>query len=322
MRLDLEKIGNFGGINAVCIIKRTLYKLPDIICMKGKINPFLLKRLMRNYANFKGYPRVLIVKFILGIVVRIVLEQNLYEMVGKSLLLHFAIRRLLYRFLVQRILWYTIALKTPIWFIQLILFFISRTSRVTIVGEENLKKVEQEKRNLIFALWHGNYTLLLTSLRREKAVALVHSSFRGNYIARLFSTFNYQIVQTSRTGRSVQDLIKAIKQGYSGFITVDGPQGPAYQTKPGIIYVAQKAEATIVPLGLQTRGGFVLRRWDNHVIPLPFTNITVSFGKSIEVKPGDSLQVKGAEVTRSLLELTSGKEGKLDIIEKYNKIQA
>lgn len=160
----------------------------------------------------------------------------------------------------------------------------------------------KNKQGIIFAFWHGNYTLLLASLRKNNGVALVHWSFRGDYIAQLFSTFNYHIIRTSKSGRSILELIKVIKQGCPGFIAVDGPQGPAYKTKPGIIYIAREAGAKIVPLKLAARRGLILRRrWDNHFIPLPFNKITVSFGKSIEVKPGDSLQMKKEQVTRSLL---------------------
>jgi len=244
----------------------------------------------------------------MGIVVKIVIEQNVYKVVGKQIFLNLAIRRLFHRFFFQKILCYIVAIKAPSWLIQLVLLLISRSSRTTIVGEEKLKKIEKEKQRVIFAFWHGNYTLLLVSLRMRNAVALVHLSFRGNYIAQLFSAFNYHIVRTSKSGRSILELVRAIKQGYSGFIAVDGPHGPPHKTKLGTIYIAQKARAKIVPLTIEARRGFALsRRWDNHFIPLPFNNITVFIGKSIDVKPGDSLEAKGEEVNKSLLELTNAR---------------
>ena len=266
---------------------------------------------MINYITYKNYVKLLVLKLlvlrlIMGVFVNVVIEQNLYEVVGKHILLNLAIRRVFYRFLLQRILWYVVVFKTPICLVQLILLLISRTSKVTIVGKENLEV--SDKGNIIFAFWHGNYTLLLTSLRMSNRVVLVHWSFRGNYIAQLFSTFNYRIVRTSKSGKSILKLIKVVKQGCSLFIAVDGPQGPAYKTKPGIIYIAQKTGAKIVPLRIEGRKGFILKkRWDNHFIPFPFNNITVSFGKSISVKPGDSLETKEEEVTRALLGLTRKK---------------
>jgi len=184
------------------------------------------------------------------------------------------------------------------------LLFVSISSRITIVGEENLRKIEEKNQGAIFVFWHGHYTLLLVSLHLQKAVALVHLSFRGNYLTELFSAFNYHIVRTSRNGRSILKFIKKIEEGYLGFIAVDGPRGPSYKTKPGTIYIAQKAKAMIVPLTIEAHRGVILgRRWDRHFIPLPFNKITVFIGRPIEVNPGDSLKTKAMEVNSSLLKL-------------------
>lgn len=185
------------------------------------------------------------------------------------------------------------------------MLFVSISSRITIVGEKNLRKIEEKNQRVVFVFWHGYYTLLLASLRPEKAVALVHLSFRGNYVTELFSAFNYHIVRTSRNGRSILKFIKKIKEGYLGFIAADGPRGPSCKTKPGTIHIAQRAKAMIVPLTIKAHRGVVLgRRWDRHFIPLPFNKITVFIGRPIEVKPGDSLKTKTMEVNSSLLELT------------------
>ena len=258
---------------------------------------------------YRKYAKILICRFILGTVVNAVIQQNTYKVVGKQVFLNLATRGYLYIFLFRRILLYTFPIKTPIWFAQLILVLISKTNNVTIVGKENLQRIEKEKQKVIFAFWHGSYTLLLTSLSTNNPVALVNRSFRGNYVAQLFSAFNYRIIQTSSTGKSLRELVEAIKHGHLGFIAVDGPRGPAHQTKPGIIYTAREAGAKIIPLALKAHRGLVLKnRWDNHCIPLPFNNITVLLGRAIDVKPGDSLKTKGEEVTRSLLKLTTEKE--------------
>jgi len=235
---------------------------------------------------------------------RIITEQIIYQVVVGKLFLNLVIRRLFYRFFFRKILYYTIVIKVLSWPIQAILLFVSISSRITIVGEESLREIEEKNQRAIFVFWHGHYTLLLVSLHLQKAVALVHLSFRGNYLTELFSTFNYHIVRTSRNGKSILKFIKKIEEGYLGFIAVDGPRGPSYKTKPGTIHIAQRAKAMIVPLTIEAHRGVMLgRRWDRHFIPLPFNKITVFIGRPIEVKPGDSLKIKAIEVNRSLLEL-------------------
>ena len=232
---------------------------------------------------------------------KITAEQIIYQVVGRKLIAGVLIQRLFYRFLLQKVLFYTVAIRTPSWFVQGILLLISVSSTITIVGEETLRKIKEENQKVIFAFWHSDYTLLLTSLRTKKAVALVDSCFRGNYVAQLFSAFNYRVVRTSKSSRSIVELIKAIKQGYSGFIAVDGPHGPSHKTRPGTIYIAQKAKALIVPLTITAHRGLIFgKRWDHHVFPLPFSKITVSIGTPIEIGPDDSLEIKALQVTRSL----------------------
>ncbi len=262
-----------------------------------------------KFITYRKYAKILAYRFIFGTVLNTVIQQNTYKIVGKQVFLNVAIRGYLYRFFFRKIILHTFPIKTPIWFAQLILILISKTNNVTIVGKENLQKIEKEKQKVIFAFWHGSYTLLLTSLYTDNPVTLVRWSFRGNYVAQLFSVFNYRIIQTSSTRKSLRELVEAIKHGHLGFIAVDGPQGPAHQTKPGIIYTAREAGAKIIPLALKTHRGFILKkRWDNHCIPLPLSNITVLLGRAIDVKPGDSLKTKGEEVTRSLLKLTIGEK--------------
>ena len=257
-----------------------------------------------NRITYRKQMQLLVIRFVMAIIVKIVIEQTFYERVGRQVLLNLVIRRLFHRLVFQRILYPIVVIKVPSWFAQIILLFVFITSRITIVGEKELERIEKEKQKIIFAFWHGNYTLLLFSFRIKNAVALVHSSFRGDFMAQLASVFKYRIVRISRHRRSIMPFIKAIKEGYPGFIAVDGPLGPPRETKPGAIYIARKSGAKIIPLTVQARRGFLLNRWDNHYIPLPFNNITVSIGKPIVVKDGDSLEVKRKEVTSSLLELT------------------
>jgi len=257
-----------------------------------------------NPITYRKQIQLLVVRFAVVIVLRIVIEQTLYERVGRQVLLNLVIRRLFYEFVFQRILCPVIAIKVPGWFAQIILLFVFITSRITIIGGKELERIKKEKQRVIFAFWHGDYTLLLFSFRIKNAVALVHSSFRGDFMAQLASVFKYRIVRISKHRRSIMPFIRAIRDGYPGFIAVDGPLGPARETKAGAIYIARKLGAEIIPLAVQARRGLLLNRWDNHCLPLPFNNITISIGKPIVVKEGDSLKVKREEVTRTLLELT------------------
>jgi lysophospholipid acyltransferase (LPLAT)-like uncharacterized protein len=71
--------------------------------------------------------------------------------------------------------------------------------------------------------------------------------------------------------------------GYHLYIAPDGPEGPAYTAKPGFTYTAQKANAIILPVGAYCRNGYVIPRWDQYVLPYPFSRISVHFGEPCEI---------------------------------------
>ena len=251
--------------------------------------------------TYRKQIQLIVIRFAVAIVLRMVVEQTLYERVGKQLLLNLVMRGLFYEFVLQGVLRPVIAIRVTGWFAQIILLFVFITSRITIKGGRELERIKKEKRRAIFVFWHSDYTLLLFSFRMKKSVALVQSSFRGDFMAQLASGFKYRTVRISRYRRSIVPFIRAVKDGYSGFIAVDGPLGPLHETKVGVIHIARKLGAEIIPLTVEARRGLLLNRWDNHCLPLPFNNVTISVGKPIVVKEEDSLDMKREEVTKSLL---------------------
>ena len=264
-----------------------------------------------NPTTYRKQIQLLVVRFAVVIVLRLVIEQTLYEKVGKQLLFDLVMRKLFYEFVLQGVLRPVIAIRVTGWFAQIILLFIFMTSRITIIGGKELERIKKEKRRAIFVFWHSDYTLLLLSFRIKKAVALVHLSFRGDFMAQLAAGFKYRTIRISRRRRSIIPFMRAIKQGYSGFIAVDGPLGPLHETKLGVIHIARKLGAEIIPLTVEARRGLLLNRWDNHCLPLPFNDITICVGKPIVVKEGDSLDLKREEVTSSLLGLAQINSEKL-----------
>ena len=64
--------------------------------------------------------------------------------------------------------------------------------------------------------------------------------------------------------------------------TMDGPRGPIYKAKPGILYMAMKLELPIVPLTFSADQAWVLEQsWDRYLIPKPFSRCCVAIGKPI-----------------------------------------
>ncbi len=245
--------------------------------------------------------QILVIKIALDITIK----RTLYQLVGKEVLLGLVLRRIMWEILSQEIIWHIGMIKSSSFFLRSVTFIIARTSRVKIMGEENLKRIIKDKERVIFVLWHGNYTLLLTYFHPSKGVVLVKDSFRGNCISELAKRSGFQIIKASSPSWGIRKMLKIVRDGYKLFITVDGPHGPAYEVKTGTIYLAQKSKAKIIPLSIVAQEGIFIKRWDNHFLPFPFNRVVVSIGDPIEVKANDSVKLKTEEVKKSLIKLSS-----------------
>jgi lysophospholipid acyltransferase (LPLAT)-like uncharacterized protein len=98
-----------------------------------------------------------------------------------------------------------------------------------------------------------------------------------------------------------------MRQGFHAAITPDGPRGPRYHVQPGIVLVAQKTGAAILPAAYNAKWKTVLESWDGFILPLPFSRVVVVYGEPIYVPLGASaaiLQAKRLEVERKLHHIT------------------
>ena len=72
---------------------------------------------------------------------------------------------------------------------------------------------------------------------------------------------------------------------------VDGPRGPARVVKPGLLLLAQRAGAAIVPILVSARWHIEVGSWDRMQIPLPLSRVRIRLAEPIEV-PRDLPEAK------------------------------
>jgi lysophospholipid acyltransferase (LPLAT)-like uncharacterized protein len=83
--------------------------------------------------------------------------------------------------------------------------------------------------------------------------------------------------------RRLLELIRQIRQGRILYINPDGPYGPSHEPKKGVVYIARKAGATIIPSASFTSLGLRIPRWDRYTIPFLFSRISVVFGEPLDI---------------------------------------
>ena len=144
----------------------------------------------------------------------------------------------------------------------------------------------------IGALWHNRLLLLphviRTFLPQRKGAALISASRDGALLADLVQRFGFDVVRGSSSRKGVAAMLQladVMANGRDAVITPDGPRGPAYEIGPGIVFLAQKSGAAVVPINMEYSGCWRLKSWDRFILPRPFSTVRVVLGSPHHVEP-------------------------------------
>ena len=147
------------------------------------------------------------------------------------------------------------------------------------------------RESVIYALWHGRMYSLLRGVPEDRTAILISASNDGDFIAdaaRHMGFKHFARGSHKRQGRTaVREMIELLtEQGNSIAFTVDGPRGPRYKVKTGIIKLCAQAQRPIVPMASATK--HMLKKfessWDHYHAALVFFNsIRLVYGKPIQV---------------------------------------
>ena len=180
-----------------------------------------------------------------------------------------------------------------------------RTSHFQIQGQEHVRQVHASGRPLILTAWHGMTMMVVGYIDAEedtsRYVVVVPDDPRGAALsvwARRLGVTPFAVSMDADSmvaARRLLALIRRMKQGHSLYLNPDGPDGPSHEPKKGVIFIARKAGALIVPAGAYTGSGFHIPRWDRYTVPAPSSRIAVVLGEPLEVTPqADAEQARAA----------------------------
>jgi lysophospholipid acyltransferase (LPLAT)-like uncharacterized protein len=168
--------------------------------------------------------------------------------------------------------------------------FVVKLLKKTINLKVEFRAIDSEDENFIYVCWHQNiFTPTISFPGSPKRFTLVSPSKDGEIMAAVCNNFGYDVVRGSSNEQNIRSLItmiRKLKKGYSLGLAADGPQGPIYQVKPGIIYMAKKTGTRIVPIGGAFNKVYEFKKaWDRFHLPYPFTKGAAIIGDPISVPP-------------------------------------
>ncbi|MBM4340771.1 MAG: DUF374 domain-containing protein [Deltaproteobacteria bacterium] len=164
------------------------------------------------------------------------------------------------------------------------LFIVRFTSKTVFIGKEHLK----ESSNYIFCFWHTYIFLYFTVFfRTQLHVWMQHPTWYmkpSHVMLRLIGVKKIILGSSGYSGKEAADqLVEYLKQGYSTVLLPDGPSGPPFQMKKGILYISLQGNIPIVPMRFHITHSLEIPYWDRRKWPLPFSTITVEYGEPVQI---------------------------------------
>jgi lysophospholipid acyltransferase (LPLAT)-like uncharacterized protein len=161
------------------------------------------------------------------------------------------------------------------------------TLRPIYIGEPMLRRLLDSQTALIPAFWHGRllYPLRLKQIYRLRRVTVLVSRSRdGEWISQIARRFGVLPTRGSSHRGGAQgllEMVRRVQEGYIACVTPDGPRGPRYRVQPGVVTLAHKTGAVILPITYNAKWRKVMHSWDGFVLPMPFSRIVVIYGEPI-----------------------------------------
>ncbi|NOX32445.1 MAG: lysophospholipid acyltransferase family protein [Deltaproteobacteria bacterium] len=195
-----------------------------------------------------------------------------------------------------------------IFFSYYLIRFYSMTFRLRILNEKKWQKLLKLDRPVILCAWHQQF---FSAIRHFKTYTefnpglMISQSRDGDLIAGVANKTGWHTPRgsSSKGGKKAMDAMvdHLLKYGFGAHI-LDGPTGPAGKVKPGVIKMANKANALIVPFYIQAENAWFFNSWDRFMLPKPFSKVILRFGDEIDISGGKNPE--NFEIQRQFLETT------------------
>ena len=214
--------------------------------------------------------------------------------------------------------WQRIQIFFVAWIGYLAVLLIGRSLRWKVIGRENCDAARKVGKSFIVTFWHCEIFPAIWYWRKRGMVVMVSENFDGEYTARIIKKHGYQVARGSSSrgaSRVLVEMIRALRKGWEGAVTPDGPRGARHVAKPGVVLLAKATGAAILCFHIVPEHRWVLSKsWDKTEVPRPFSRTAIFVAPPIVV-PADADEEEQArkleEVQATLDQLTREGEARI-----------
>lgn len=155
---------------------------------------------------------------------------------------------------------------------------------------QNVLDRREKGESFILAVWHEELfqSIAYGCVYMDELVGVVSPSKDGEFISATIAKFGHSSVRGSSSRGGVKALLQIKrdmdKRNRIAVFAIDGPRGPRREPKDGVIFLAQRAGAKIVPMRSYCSSKKIFKKtWDQFQLPRPFCKCDLVFGEPYEV---------------------------------------
>jgi hypothetical protein len=158
---------------------------------------------------------------------------------------------------------------------------LSFTWRITCREPQAMHDALDERQPFILAHWHGDLFALAVLVKRYRLITIASRSKDGRIMGTLLRLLGARVSEGSSSkggAAALKGLIRVMREGYNCSFAVDGPRGPIYKLKPGVLETSRVVHCPIYYASVSCDRAFHWHRsWDRTYVPKPFAHIDVQW---------------------------------------------
>jgi len=169
----------------------------------------------------------------------------------------------------------------------------SWTFRLRVENEQKWMAHVHNGGSVLLCAWHQQFFSAIRHFQNYRDLnpcIMISRSNDGAMIAGVAERTGWNTIRgsSSRGGKAaLRSTITHLRKSRLAAHIVDGPRGPAGKVKAGVINMAHRTGAVIVPVYAFAEKGWYFNSWDRFLLPRPFSKVHLRFGEMLKFNRTD-----------------------------------